>query len=68
MDFSLQMQSPSWSQMPLVCPSVTQEAEQAHWPRVHLNPAMEVVVRVARITRRLVLGDMLDVNTSTGYW
>ena len=40
MDLSLQMQSPSPSQMPLVCPRVTQLAEQAHWPRVHLNPPL----------------------------
>ena len=51
-DFSLQMQSFSLSQMPLVWPRVTQEAEQAQSPRVHLKPALVRVTIVVRVTRR----------------
>ena len=44
MDFSLQMQSPSPSQIPLVWPSVTQLALQAKLPREQRNPALTRLV------------------------
>ena len=47
MDLSLQMQSPSPSQMPLVWPRVTQLAEQAQLPRVHRNPALTRLVETS---------------------
>ena len=51
-DFSLQMQSFSLSQMPLVWPRVTQEAEQAQSPSVHLKPALVRATIEVRARRR----------------
>ena len=51
-DFSLQMQSFSLSQMPLVWPRVTQEAEQAQSPSVHLKPALVKATIEVRARRR----------------
>ena len=38
--------------MPLVWPRVTQEAEQAHSPRVHLKPALVTATIEAMVRRR----------------
>ena len=50
--FSLQLHSSSLSQMPLVWPRVTHEAEQAHSPRVHLKPALVTATIEAMARRR----------------
>ena len=55
MDFSLQMQAPSLSQMPLVWPRVTQLVVQAQLPREHRNPAL-TRREVTSTTSRVVIG------------
>ena len=64
-DFSLHWQSPSPSQMPLVCPRVTQLAVQAQLPRVHRNPALATVAMLTnnRAERREEF--MFTVRVST---
>ena len=44
MDLSLQLQSPSSSQIPLVWPRVTQLAVQAKLPSLHRNPPLTMLV------------------------
>ena len=66
-DFSLQMQSFSLSQMPLVWPRVTQEAEQAQSPRVHLKPALVTAAIVVMVRRReSERRDMFTLGEFTG--
>ena len=48
MDLSLQLHSPSPSQIPLVWPRVTQLAEQAQLPRVHRNPALTRLLETSK--------------------
>ena len=55
MDLSLQMQSPSPSQMPLVWPRVTQLAEQAQLPRVHRKPPLTRLVETSNTNTGLSL-------------
>ena len=64
-DFSLQLHSPSLSQMPLVWPRATQEAEQAHSPRVHLKPALVTATIEAMVSRR-ERRDMFRLGEFTG--
>ena len=54
MDLSLQMHSPSPSQIPLVWPSVTQLTEQAKFPMEQRNPAL-TRLEVTSTTTRVVI-------------
>ena len=55
MDFSLQIHSPSSSQIPLVWPSVTQLAEQAKFPMEQRNPALTRLVIASTISRVVIV-------------
>ena len=68
MDFSLQLQSPSASQIPLVCPRATQLAEQAVFPKVHLNPAcaMPKVHKTRIMPVNCCMSDLTAYNLVTG--
>ena len=68
MDFSLQIQSLSLSQMPLVWPRVTQEAEQAHSPSVHRKPALVTAIIMARLSRKSWRRGMFTLGELTGDW
>ena len=68
-DFSLQLHSPSASQIPLVCPRVTQLAVQAHSPREHLKPPMVRLIMVTRTTMMervyLAMSNLYDCTAMT---
>ena len=61
MVLSLQIHSPSASQMPEVWPRVTQLAEQAHWPSVHLNPPITRLQWRPNNNTGNIFSDILDI-------